>query len=145
MFCLKTLTAILSKRTGGISKKLLILKFCGVYSAGNIHRRLAMEGYLVTFFTQENREHNNISLASWLIDEAKKLGARGATLFSGQEGFGHDGHFRSGSFFDLEDRPQQVVLALTFDECERLFQCIEENELRIFYTKVRAEFGYICK
>lgn len=101
-----------------------------------------MEGYLVTFFTQENREHNNTSLADWIIEEAKKLGVRGATLFSGQEGFGHDGRFHSGGYFDLEDRPQQVVLALRNDECDRLFQLIKENDLRIFYTKVRAEFGY---
>ncbi|TKB25264.1 DUF190 domain-containing protein [Desulfopila sp. IMCC35006] len=101
-----------------------------------------MEGYLVTFFTQENREHNKTSLANWIIEEAKSLGVRGATLFSGQEGFGHDGRFHSGNYFDLEDRPQQVVLALTYDECDRLFRNIKENKLQMFYTKVRAEFGY---
>ena len=101
-----------------------------------------MEGYLVTFFTQENREYNKTSLANWIIEEAKNIGVRGATLFSGQEGFGHDGRFHSGNYFDLEDRPQQVVLALTYDECDRLFQGIKENKLRMLYTKVRAEFGY---
>ncbi|MFV0436517.1 MAG: DUF190 domain-containing protein [Desulfopila sp.] len=101
-----------------------------------------MEGYVVTFFTQENREHNDVSLANWLIEEAKKLGARGATLLSGQEGFGHDGIFRSASYFDLEDRPQQVIMALTNDECAQLFTRIKENNLRIFYTKVPGVFGY---
>ncbi len=101
-----------------------------------------MDKYLVTFFTQENREHNKMSLASWIIEEANSLGVRGATLLSGQEGFGHDGRFHSGNYFDLEDRPQQVVLALTGEECDRLFQRIKENKLRMFYTKVRADFGY---
>jgi len=101
-----------------------------------------MEGYLVTFFTQENREHENMSLANWIIEEAKKLGVRGATLLSAQEGFGHDGRYHSGNYFDLEDRPQQIVLALTFDECEKLLLRIKENNLRFFYTKIRAEFGY---
>lgn len=100
-----------------------------------------MEGYLVTFYTQENREHNNMSLASWIIEEAKNLGVRGATLFSGQEGFGHDGRFHSSNYFDLEDRPQQVALALTYEECDRLFIRIKESKLKIFYTKVQAEFG----
>lgn len=101
-----------------------------------------MEGYLVTFFTQENREYEGKSIADWLVDEAKKLGVRGATRLSGQEGFGHDGRFHSGSYFDLLDHPQQVVLALTFEEYERLFHRIKESQLRLFYTKVRAEFGY---
>jgi PII-like signaling protein len=101
-----------------------------------------MEGYLVTFFTQENREHNKMSLASWIIEEAKQLGVRGATLISGQEGFGHDGRFHSANYFDLEDRPQQVVLALTYTEFDNLLLRIKENELRIFYTKVQADFGF---
>lgn len=101
-----------------------------------------MEGYIVTFFTQENREHNNTSVASWIVEEAKQLGVRGATLSYGQEGYGHDGRFHSGYYFDLEDRPQQVVLALTFDEFDKLFFRIKQQKLRIFYTKVRAEFGY---
>lgn len=101
-----------------------------------------MEGYLVTFFTQESREHANTSLANWLVEEAKKLGVRGATMLYGQEGFGHDGRYHSGSYFDLEDRPQQIVLALTYEECDKLFLRIKENKLRIFYIKTRAEFGY---
>lgn len=101
-----------------------------------------MEGYVVTFFTQEIREHNKTSLANWIIEEAKKLGVRGATLLSGQEGFGDDGRFHSACYFDLEDRPQQVVLALTYEEFDMLFLRIKENKLRIFYTKVQAEFGY---
>lgn len=101
-----------------------------------------MDGYLVTFFTQENREHNKTSMASWILEEAKNLGVRGASLFSGQEGFGHDGRFHSENYFDLGDRPQQVVLALTYDEFDKLFKSIKENNMRIFYTKVHAEFGY---
>ena len=70
-----------------------------------------MEGYLVTFFTQHNREHGGMPVATWIIEEAKKLGVRGATLFSGKEGFGHDGRFHSDNYFDLEDPPVQVAMA----------------------------------
>ena len=104
-----------------------------------------MEGYLVTFFTQQNREHAGMPLANWIVEEAKQLGVRGATLFTGSEGFGHDGRFHSGGYFDLEDQPLQVVLALTSHECDQLFARIRENNLRIFHTKCRAEFGYTCE
>ncbi len=100
-----------------------------------------MEGYRVTFFTQQNREHQGVSLARWIVEEAKKLGFRGATLFSGKEGFGHDGRFHSDNLFDLEDPPLQVVLILTAQECENLFARIEAEGVRVFYTKSMVEFG----
>jgi PII-like signaling protein len=100
-----------------------------------------MEGYIVTFFTQQNRGQDGVSVANWIIEKAKQLGIRGATLLSGHEGFGHDGRYHSESIFDLEDRPLQVVLVLTHDECERLFSAIEQKQLSVFFTKTATEFG----
>ena len=100
-----------------------------------------MDGYIVTLFTQQNREHDGVSVASWIVETAKQLGFRGATLLSGQEGFGHDGRFHSQGLFDLEDPPLQVVLVLTHDECERLFAAIKEKQLSVFFTKTVTEFG----
>ncbi len=101
-----------------------------------------MEGYLVTFYTQQKREYNGISLAKWIVEQAMKLGVSGATLFTGREGFGHDGRFHSYNFFDCEDPPVQVALALTSDDCNRLMNCLEENKVRIFYTKSKITFGF---
>ncbi len=101
-----------------------------------------MEGYLVKFFTQKNREHNGVPLARWIVEEAQKLGVRGATLFSGQEGFGHDGCYHTESFFDFQDPPVQVDLALSFEECDKLMARLEANNLRVFYTKSKIQFGY---
>lgn len=101
-----------------------------------------MQGYFITFFTQQNRTYEDIPLAKWIIDEAKKLGIGGATLFSGKEGFGHDGRSHSDNYFDLEDLPLQVAMALTPKECEKLMSRIEESQIRIFYTKSAIEFGF---
>jgi PII-like signaling protein len=101
-----------------------------------------MEGYFVTFFTQQNRKHDGIPLANWIIEEAKKQGVGGATLFSGKEGFGHDGRFHSKNYFDLQDPPLQVAMALTFDEYDRLMARFSTNNLRVFFTKSKIEFGF---
>lgn len=101
-----------------------------------------MKGYFITFFTQQNRQYQGISLARWIVEEARKLGVRGATLFSGKEGFGHDGRFHSDSYFDYQDSPLQVAMALTCDECDRLMDCLEKNRIRVFYTKSEVEFGF---
>jgi uncharacterized protein len=100
-----------------------------------------VRGHQLTFFTQQNREHGDETLAEWLVGEAKRLGVRGATMFTASEGFGHDGRFHSASLFDLTDQPVQVVMAVTDDEAARLFARIEAEGLRVFYTKAPIEFG----
>lgn len=101
-----------------------------------------MKGYLVVFFTQQNRRHEDMSVANWILEEARRLGVRGATLFSGKEGFGHDGRYHADTLFDLEDPPVQVTMALTGDECDKLMARIAESNLRVFFTKTQAEFGF---
>ncbi|QGY40908.1 DUF190 domain-containing protein [Pseudodesulfovibrio cashew] len=101
-----------------------------------------MEGFLLTFYTQQNRMHGDLQVANWILEEARQLGIRGATLATAREGFGHDGRFHSENYFDLEDRPQQVVMAVTEDECNHLLGRLEENGPRVFYTKSRIEFGF---
>jgi len=100
-----------------------------------------MEGFIVTFFTQQKWEQDGVSVASWIVETAKQLGIRGATLLEARVGFGHDGRFHSESIFDLEDPPMQVVLVLTADECQRLFAAIKKKQLSVFYTKTATEFG----
>lgn len=49
-----------------------------------------MQGFQLTFFTQQNRRHGSLPLSEWLIQEARKLGIAGATLIDAAEGFGHE-------------------------------------------------------
>lgn len=104
-----------------------------------------MDGYLVMFFTQRSRTHDGAPLADWILEQARALGVRGATVFAGREGFGHDGRFHSDSLFDMEDSPLQVVMAMSAEESERLFAAIAAHGHRIFYTKSRVEFGFTAE
>ncbi len=102
-----------------------------------------MQGYLITFYTQQDREHEGRPLAQWILDQARKLGVRGATLLTAKAGFGHDGRFHSESFFDLSDNPTLIQMALTPEESDKLFACLADQKIRIFYTKYETEFGFI--
>ncbi len=101
-----------------------------------------MDGYFLTFFTQQNRTHEGVPLAEWLVARAREIGVRGATVIPGREGFGDDGRFHSDGFFDMEDRPIQVEMVLADAECDRLLAEIAARRLRIFYTRSRVEFGH---
>ncbi|MBB3103426.1 DUF190 domain-containing protein [Azomonas macrocytogenes] len=104
-----------------------------------------MQGYLVIFFTQQNRQHHGHMLGDWLIKLAKELGLRGATLSAGIEGFGHIGKLHSACFFELADQPIEVRLAVTADECNRLFARLEQEDIALFYIKTPIELGFAGK
>lgn len=100
-----------------------------------------MNGYQVTFFTQQDRMHRHQPLAQWLMEEARRMGLRGATLSGAIGGIGHDGAVHAISLIDLSDQPVQVMMVVSEQECERLFERLAQEKLRLFYLKVAAEFG----
>lgn len=101
-----------------------------------------MKGCFLVFFTQQNRKHEGLSVANWILEEAMRLGVRGATLFSGTEGFGHDGRLHTNNYFDLEDPPVQVAMALSYGECDQLLTRLDTTGMRVFYTKSEVDFGF---
>ena len=100
-----------------------------------------MNGYQLSFFTQQDRKHGNHSLAHWLLEEARRLGINGATLFAGSEGFGHDRKIRSTHFFELADQPIEVTMAVSSTDADRIFARLQEEGVDIFYVKAPIEFG----
>jgi uncharacterized protein len=100
-----------------------------------------MNGYQLTFFTQQDRKHHSNSLAHWLLEEARKIGIIGATMIAGAEGFGHDRKIRSSHFFELPDQPLEVTMAVSSKDADRLFALLREEEVNIFYVKAPIEFG----
>lgn len=104
-----------------------------------------MKGFLVIFFTQQNRRHHGKMLGDWLIDLAKEMGLHGATLATGIEGFGHSGKLHSAHFFEMADQPAEIRLAITEEECTRLFERLEAEDIALFYIKAPVEFGIVGK
>jgi PII-like signaling protein len=103
-----------------------------------------MNGYQVTFFTEQNRRHGHQQLSEWLLQLTQSLGLRGATLTAAQEGIGSKHHLHSAHFIELADQPVEVTMVVSEDESKRLFDRLAmEPGLHIFYTKIPAEFGVI--
>ena len=48
-----------------------------------------MNGYQITFFTQQDHRHKGKPIGDWLVHLAQELDLRGATLIACGEGFGH--------------------------------------------------------
>lgn len=104
-----------------------------------------MKGYQLTFFTQQDRRHRHEPLAEWLLLAARDLGIGGATIIPASEGYGHDRRIHSAHFFELADQPQEVLMAVSDDECERLFDLLKNEGVYLFYMKSPVEFGVLGK
>lgn len=102
-----------------------------------------MRGFQITIFTQQDRRHEGKPLGEWLIQLAKQLGFRGATLLTAAEGFGASGRIHSAHFFDLADQPLEVLMTVTEDQAAQLFERLKTAGLRLFYVKTAVEFGTI--
>ncbi|MCY1523741.1 putative ACR [compost metagenome] len=100
-----------------------------------------MNGYLLTFFTQQDRKHAGKPLADWLVQLAREMGLRGATLVPGSEGYGQGRRLHSVHFFELADQPLEVVLAVSEEESDRLFERLRAEQVKLFYIKAPVEFG----
>lgn len=100
-----------------------------------------MQGYQLTFYTQQSRRVGKLTVAEWLLREAKALGFTGATMVAAQAGFGRDGKIYSTSFIELAEQPMEVTMALSVEDSDRLFAKIKEEKVNVFYTKIPVEFG----
>lgn len=98
-------------------------------------------GYELTFFTQQDRRHGHKPLAEWLLQEARAMGIRGATLLTAAEGFGHGQRLHSARFFELGDQPVALLMAVTAEEAERFLQHLRDEKVNVFLVKSAIEFG----
>ncbi len=102
-----------------------------------------MQGFQITFFLQQDRRHEGRLLADWLIESARTLGVRGATVLAATEGFGAHRRIHSARFFELADQPVEVTIVATVEETDRLFAHLREHGVQVFYARTPVEFGTV--
>ncbi|WP_321817289.1 MULTISPECIES: DUF190 domain-containing protein [unclassified Paraburkholderia] len=102
-----------------------------------------MQGYQLTFFTEQKRKHGHQPICDWLLRVAEQHGASGGTLVTGAEGFDHAGRFHSAGFFELADQPVAVTVSVDEQAYQRLMSALAEEDVDLTYVKVPVEFGRV--
>jgi PII-like signaling protein len=102
-----------------------------------------MQGYLITFFTQQGRHHKGKPLCEWLLSLAKEMDLPGATQMAAVQGFGHGGGIHSAHFFDLADQPEQLLVVVSDSQARSLLERIVAEGEKIFYVKAAVEYGTV--
>ena len=86
-----------------------------------------MNGFQLTFFTEQDRRHDGKRVVDWLVQLTKELGLPGVTVIPASEGMGHHHRIHSARFFELADQPVSVVMIVSAEEAERLFERLQLN------------------
>ncbi|ENX59385.1 MULTISPECIES: DUF190 domain-containing protein [Acinetobacter] len=102
-----------------------------------------MNGFLLSFYTAQNRTYQGQMMSEWLLAVAKQMNLRGATVLAGMEGVDHQGLFHSASFFELADRPIQIQFAVSNQQAMELLDYLNDKEISLFYVKTPIEFGVV--
>jgi PII-like signaling protein len=102
-----------------------------------------MQGYQLTFFTEQNRKHGHQPICEWLLKFAEEHGASGGTLMTGAEGFDHAGKFHSAGFFELADQPVAVTVSVDEQVYQGLMDALAVEDVDLSYVKVPVEFGRV--
>lgn len=100
-----------------------------------------MQGYQLSFFTQQDRTHNNQWLGDRIVEEARCIGIKGATLFTAAEGFGRERKLHFAGHFDMSDQPIEVTMAVSEDDAKIFLEHLKHEEVNVFYIKSPIEFG----
>jgi PII-like signaling protein len=102
-----------------------------------------MNGFQLTFYTEQNKRHGHRTVCEWLLHEVKELGIKGATVVNGSEGIGHAGAHHAAHMLRLADQPLQIILAVTESEAQHLLDLVRAEHVHVFYTRSPIEFGLL--
>ena len=73
-----------------------------------------------------------LSLAEWLLQQARAVGIKGATVAVAQGGYGRNGKYYLAHFFEMGEQPVEVTMAVNPLQAELLFAKINAEQLGIF-------------
>ncbi|MHB1592442.1 MAG: DUF190 domain-containing protein [Sulfuricella sp.] len=101
-----------------------------------------MQGICLKFFVSESQRHHGKLLYEWLLEQAKGIGIGGGTAIRAIAGFGRHGRLHEEAFFELAgDLPVEVEFLVSGEQAERLLALLRDENLRLFYARMPAEYG----
>jgi PII-like signaling protein len=100
-------------------------------------------GSQLTLYANRSLKKGHQSAVDWILDTAKAVGVRGATVMEGCEGVDVQGHLHAARFFELADEPAIVVIVADDPHIDALLAALEQGRVKLFYTRTALQFGHI--
>jgi PII-like signaling protein len=101
-----------------------------------------MDGCYLRLYVHENERIHGQLAWEWLLAQANEFGVRGGSAFRAMAGFGRHRVLHEERFFELAGSVTvELDFIVTEDEARRLLELVSREGLRVFYSKMPAQFG----
>ena len=103
-----------------------------------------MKNIYLKLYVAEKQRHNGTLLYEWLLEEAKKMGAPGGSVFRAIAGYGRHGRMHEETFFELAgELPVQVEFVLDEALADKFMDGLRVHKLNLFFVRYAVEAGVI--
>jgi PII-like signaling protein len=86
-----------------------------------------MRGINLKLFVTEVQRHNGMLLYEWLLEQAKKMGIPGGSVWRAVAGYGRHGKLHEQTFFELAgDMPLELEFILSEAEADTLIMLVQK-------------------
>jgi PII-like signaling protein len=103
-----------------------------------------MQSVYLKFYVSEKQRHDGKMLYEWLLEEAKRQGMPGGSVFRAIAGFGRHGHLHEETFFELAgELPLQIEFVLEAGKADHLLDSLRSQNLNLFYVRYPVETGTV--
>lgn len=100
------------------------------------------QGVHLTFYCHLRDKHDGMLVSEWLLEQAKKHGLGGGSVFRAIAGFGRHGVLHEEQFFDLSDNlPVRVEFLLSEEQADKLLGLARAAGVDAVYARSAASFG----
>lgn len=109
-------------------------------------KEMIRQGVNLRFFMLANARHDGMLLHEWLLEQARREGLAGGSVFRAVAGFGRHGVLHEESFFELAGNlPLNVEFVLGGDEATRLLEIVRNAGAELVYVRMPVEYGVLDK
>jgi PII-like signaling protein len=99
---------------------------------------------MLRFYVSEKQRHNGDLVYEWLLEEARRQGIPGGSVFRAISGYGRHGRLHEETFFELGgDLPVMVELVLETLQAEQFLEALRPHGLKLYYVRQAAEAGVV--
>lgn len=101
-------------------------------------------GVHLTFYCHLRAKHDGMLLSEWLLEQAKRHGLGGGSVFRAIAGFGRHGVLHEEQFFELaDDLPVKIEFLLREEQAELLLQLVRDAGVDATYARSSADFAVL--
>lgn len=102
------------------------------------------QGLQLTFYCHIHDKHDGMLLSEWLLEQAKKQGIGGGSVFRATASYGRKGVLHEEQFFELaDDLTAKVEFLLSEEQADALLKRVGEAGANLVYARTATAFGLL--